>query len=40
MPRPASRLSKGSGGSFVPIDHPEIWLVQGDPTVYFSEPPT
>jgi alpha-amylase len=29
----------GGDRSFVPLDHPEIWLVQGDPTVYFSEPP-
>jgi len=24
---------------FTPIDHPEIWLKQGDPTIYFSPPP-
>jgi glycosidase len=29
----------GGDRSFVPIDHPEIWLLQGDPKVYFSEPP-
>jgi hypothetical protein len=23
----------------VPLEHPEIWLVQGDPAVYFSPPP-
>ena len=28
----------GGDRSFVPLDHPEIWLVQGDPTVYFSRP--
>ena len=28
----------GGDRSFVPIDHPEIWLVQGDPTVYTSQP--
>jgi len=28
----------GGDRSFVPLDHPEIWLVQGDPTVYFSLP--
>jgi alpha-amylase len=28
----------GGDRSFVPIDHPEIWLKQGDPTVHFSEP--
>ena len=30
----------GGDRSFVPIDHPEIWLVQGDPTVYTSQPAT
>ena len=30
----------GGDRSFVPLEHPEIWLVQGDPTVYFSPPPT
>ena len=29
----------GGDRSFVPIDHPEIWLQQGDPTIYFSPPP-
>ena len=28
----------GGDRSFIPLDHPEIWLVQGDPTVYFSAP--
>ncbi len=26
----------GGDRSFVPLDHPQIWLKQGDPTVYFS----
>jgi hypothetical protein len=30
----------GGNRSFVPIDHPEIWLIQGDPTVYTSQPAT
>jgi alpha-amylase len=29
----------GGDRSFVPLDHPEIWLKQGDPTVYFTQPP-
>ncbi len=29
----------GGDRSFTPIDHPEIWLLQGDPEVYFSPPP-
>jgi hypothetical protein len=29
----------GGDRSFVPLDHPEIWLVQGDPTVHTSQPP-
>jgi glycosidase len=28
----------GGDRSFIPLDHPEIWIVQGDPTVYFSQP--
>jgi len=24
---------------FTPVDHPAIWLKQGDPTIYFSPPP-
>ena len=28
----------GGDRSFVPLDHPAIWLVQGDPTVYTSQP--
>jgi len=33
-------LTREPGGdrSFVPIEHQEIWLVQGDPTVYTSRP--
>ena len=34
-----STREPGGDRSFVPLDHPEIWLVQGDPTVYFSQPP-
>jgi alpha-amylase len=29
----------GGDRSFVPIDHPEIWLVQGDPAVHTTKPP-
>jgi glycosidase len=29
----------GGDRSFVPLDHPEIWLKQGDATIYFSQPP-
>jgi glycosidase len=34
-------LNREPGGnrSFVPLEHPQIWLKQGDPTVYFSQPP-
>jgi alpha-amylase len=28
----------GGDRSFVPLAHPEIWLVQGDPAVYFEPP--
>jgi alpha-amylase len=28
----------GGDRSFVPLEHPEIWLVQGDPTVHFAPP--
>jgi alpha-amylase len=34
---PAGR-EPGGNRSFVPIDHPEIWLKQGDPAIYFSPP--
>jgi alpha-amylase len=30
----------GGDRSFLPIDNPEVWIVQGDPTVYTEEPPT
>jgi alpha-amylase len=30
----------GGDRSFIPLDNPEIWLVQGDPTVYTSQPAT
>jgi alpha-amylase len=29
----------GGDRSFVPLDHPQIWLKQGDPAIYFSQPP-
>jgi hypothetical protein len=35
---PATR-EPGGDRSFVPASHNEIWLVQGDPNVYFTEPP-
>jgi alpha-amylase len=35
---PATR-EPGGDRSFVPLAHPEIWLVAGDATVYFSPPP-
>jgi hypothetical protein len=28
----------GGDRSFIPLEHPEIWLRQGDPQVYFSPP--
>lgn len=28
----------GGDRSFLPIDDPEIWLIQGDPTAYTSQP--
>ena len=28
----------GGDRSFVPLDRPDVWLVQGDPTVYTSQP--
>jgi len=30
----------GGNRSFVPLDHPQIWLRQGDPAIYFSPPPS
>jgi alpha-amylase len=43
MHRPAGDTvpdTREPGGDrfFVPLEHPEIWLRQGDPTVYFSPP--
>jgi hypothetical protein len=29
----------GGDRSFLPINTPEVWIVQGDPTVYTSQPP-
>jgi alpha-amylase len=34
-----STREPGGDRSFVPLDHPQIWLKQGDATVYFSAPP-
>jgi alpha-amylase len=28
----------GGDRSFLPIDSPEVWIVQGDPTVYTTNP--
>jgi alpha-amylase len=33
-----STREPGGDRSFVPLEHPEIWLKQGDPAVYFSPP--
>jgi glycosidase len=30
----------GGDRSFVPVDHQDVWIVQGDPTVYPSQPAT
>jgi alpha-amylase len=30
----------GGDRSFVPLDSTEIWIIQGDPTVYTNKPPT
>ncbi|GAA4682777.1 alpha-amylase family glycosyl hydrolase [Phytohabitans rumicis] len=35
---PATR-EPGGDRSFLPIDSPDVWIVQGDPTVYTSPPP-
>jgi glycosidase len=35
----ANTTEPGGDRGFVPIDHDEIWLKQGDPTIYFSPPP-
>jgi hypothetical protein len=34
---PATR-EPGGDRSFVPIDHPQVWIVQGDPAVHTTEP--
>jgi alpha-amylase len=36
---PATR-EPGGDRSFLPIDTPQVWIKQGDPTVYSSQPPT
>jgi alpha-amylase len=36
---PTSR-EPGGDRSFVPIDHPQVWIKQGDPAVYTTLPPT
>jgi hypothetical protein len=33
-----STREPGGDRSFVPAEHAEIWLLQGDPTVYFEDP--
>jgi hypothetical protein len=33
-----STREPGGDRSFIPIDHPEIWLKQGDATIYFNMP--
>ena len=30
----------GGDRSVVPLEHPQIWLKQGDPAVYYAQPPT
>jgi alpha-amylase len=35
----ANTTEPGGDRSFIPIDHDEIWLKQGDPTIYFAPPP-
>jgi alpha-amylase len=37
-PPGADEREPGGDRSFVPIDHPEIWIRQGDPTIYFAPP--
>ena len=34
-----STREPGGDRSFVPLDHPQIWLKAGDPAVYFAQPP-
>jgi hypothetical protein len=33
-----ARREPGGDRSSLPINSPEIWLIQGDPTVYTSKP--
>jgi hypothetical protein len=33
-----STREPGGDRSFIPLDHPEVWIMQGDPTVYTSQP--
>ncbi|MGZ9194792.1 MAG: pullulanase-associated domain-containing protein, partial [Gemmatirosa sp.] len=33
-----STREPGGNRSFVPLEHPEIWLLEGDPAVYFTAP--
>jgi alpha-amylase len=35
-PPGADEREPGGDRSFVPLDHPEVWLKQGDPAIYFS----
>jgi glycosidase len=35
-----STREPGGDRSFTPLDNPQVWIKQGDPTVYTSEPPT
>jgi hypothetical protein len=37
-PPGADEREPGGDRSFVPLDHPEIWIRQGDPTIYFAPP--
>jgi alpha-amylase len=36
----ADTREPGGDRSFVPLEHPEIWLKAGDPAMYFAPPPT
>ena len=33
-----STREPGGDRSFIPLEHPEVWIKQGDPTVYFTQP--
>jgi hypothetical protein len=35
----ADEREPGGDRSFIPLDRQEIWLKQGDPAIYFSQPP-